>query len=250
MSLIDYSLIDNFNSIAEQTSLRQAAGDFLKKLGISAVHMQGSFPETGPLLIISDHPTGLDSLTLLSIISRNDLYFVAQSNYHVYGPVLLSRLLPIYRPVQIDHFFFEYPLHFSRSPKREYLSLAETRIKNKESIAKAAKLISQGNAVSIFPMGAVGKKQRDMKWKIGLGYLVKQITHPEAQVVFVKIENTNSLDFLRYLHPQIRKTFFPKQERVLKVSKKFLLDDSVGKTREPKEIVKKLETKYNEYFKK
>lgn len=247
LKFIDYTLIASFDALAHKKTLRYAAKNLLHNLKVASVKREGEFPLTGPLLIVSNHPGELDMLTLLSVMPRSDFFFVAQSTYYVYGPTLESKLLPVRRKVPLYNRIFEYPLHLSDHVRREDLSLHQARQKNRLSIQKAADLISKNKAVSIFPMGYVGKPQPGVTWKLGVGYIAKQITHQKTKLVYIHISGDQLGDFLRFVHPKLRK-FFPVQKRVVKVSTPLHLKSLLGKEDNPKEIVKILEKNYYQVF--
>ncbi len=245
---IDYSLIGNFEREAKAGGLQKAALDFLGKLLVSSIEVQGEFPVKGPLLIISNHPTAFDTVTLCAVVPRSDFHFIAQEGYHIYGPTLESHLLPIYRPMTPNHYFFEYPLHFSLKKRRKRFPLAESQAKNRETIWRAAELVSEGHAVSIFPMGDVGKAQTKRKWKAGIGYLVKQITAKSTQVIFVNIQGGQKRDYWKFVVPPLRHLFFKKTSRTLKLSKPLPLQQFISTEMTEKEVVRVLEQKYEQYF--
>ncbi len=74
----------------------------------------------------------------------------------------------------------------------------------------AAAKLNQGELVSIFPTGSAGRNIDGSRWKPGVGYLIKQISNPDASVVFCKISGTHRHDILLFLHPLLRKLIYNK----------------------------------------
>ncbi|PIY69215.1 hypothetical protein COY90_01990 [Candidatus Roizmanbacteria bacterium CG_4_10_14_0_8_um_filter_39_9] len=233
-----------------EIGLQKATLELLDNLGVTSISKIGNVPEDGPLLIISNHTGVFDSLLLFSQISRADFHFIGLSHYAIFGPKVTERLLPIYRVRKLNHKIYEYPLCLQINGKKPVnLTVAEIRLRNKESIRQGAKLINDGNAVSIFPTGGGGKALNDSHWKAGVGFLVKQITNPLTRVVFVQIKGTRMSDLVAYLHPFIRKLFFRPRLISIYFSEPRLLTDLVDQKDDGKTIARKLEKIYQDAWK-
>lgn len=245
----DKQLLEKTIKRAEKDGLRVSTRKLLRDLGITAISKKGDLPATGPLLIISNHVGVFDSLLLCSEINREDFYFTALSTYAVFGKKVRERLLPIYRARRLNHRIFEYPLCLQLKIKLpENLNREEIKSRNRQTINRAAELINQGRAVSIFPGGDVGRSISNSGWKAGVGHLIKQITEPRTKVVFVRITGTRKSDLIAYLRPFLRRLFFRPQPIAITFSKPQLLNKLADLGDNPKEITRKLESLYHDFF--
>lgn len=235
---------------SEEKGIAFATYELLKDLGVTSVSKKEELPAKGPLLIISNHPGVFDSLLLFSQIERNDLHFVALSTYEIFGPKIKERLLPIYRLPDFNHRIYEYPLCLQMTGRApENVTESEIRVRNKQTIRKAANLLNNGKAVSIFPAGSAGKHLADSHWKAGIGFLVKQITNPRTQIVFSQIQGTRPTDLIAYMHPIIRTLLFKPRPISIHFSPPELLSKLVKPEDDGKTIAKKLEKAYQSYWK-
>ena len=244
MSLVDWPLIERFRTIS-QVSIPHAAQSVLCALGITvAVH--GNIPSNGPILFIANHGGGLDTVSLLNVIQRTDIYFVALASYRIYGKIIGTRLLPIYR----KKMFRDYTLDILASGLQHHvqLSIDDLRNQNRLSINRAAQLVSKGAAVLIFPTGTAGKTPTTGTWKAGVGHLAQQVTNPKARVVFIHISHGSFTDLLRYLTPALRRLFFKPKTVGVTFSKPFLLRELIDRQHDGKTIALQLEEKYSAVF--
>ena len=246
MQWFDQKLVKHFSRLIRDQGLHSAAQYVLRQLGIQLIST-GTWPPPGPVLLLGNHPGGLDTFTLMSTIHHSDFYFVAINSYDTFGPHLSQHLLPVYHVNQLNTWIFEYPRDILGRVKVQGLSSSQVRTLNQNTITQAAQLLSSGALVSIFPMGKYGRSQPGTNWKIGLGHLVKQVTNRRTQVVFVKIIGGQSHDFLRFIHPFWRKIFFrPKKVRVY-FSPPQPLFAQVKKSGSPLVIVHTLERQYRQF---
>ena len=235
---------------AEKHGLSFATRELLRDLGINSVSKEGHIPANGPLLIIANHTGVFDSLLLFSQVERKDLHFVALSTYGIFGTKVKERLLPIYRVRRLNHKVYEYPLCLQingRPP--ENLTEEEIRLKNRITISKAAKMVNEGLAVSVFPTGSAGKRLGNSSWKAGVGFLVKQIKNHQTKVVFAQIKGTRQSDLVAYLHPFISKLLFKPRPISIKFSKPHLLSELINFNDDAKSITLKLENIYDTQWK-
>ncbi len=248
--IFDTQLIQKTVERAEKFGLKIATGELLKDLGVTSISKRGDLPKNGPLLIISNHTGIFDSLLLLNQVERNDYFFIALSTYSSFGEKVQERLLPIYRVRRLNHKIYEYPLSLQVNRHLpENLSEQEIRLRNRNSINKAAQLINSGNAVSIFPSGGAGKTLAESHWKAGIGHLIKQITNPHTQVIFVQIQGTKQSDIVAYLYPFIRRILFRPRPISVCFCKPHLLTQLIDQSKDAKIITKELERLYSQQWK-
>lgn len=258
--LFDKKLLISFKNNAAKLGLRPTIGKLFDDFKIKNIYVFGKVPEKGPILIISNHPGILDTLLLCSQVNREDLHFIALAEYGILGRGIRKFLLPIYRKKKSIYIFYKLAasvLKNAGSPEatdgsasiflKEKLSRPEILAKNRSTISKAAKLINQSHAVSIFPAGSVGKPIDGHEWKPGLGFLIKQISNPNAQVVFANLQGTKKIEALSLFNPLIRKIFFRPTRFSIAFSKSYRLNQLVDRDASAKTITKILEQKYKEF---
>lgn len=74
--------------------------------------------------------------------------------------------------------------------------------------------------------------------------MVKQINHPQTQVVFAHIAGTRYSDLVAYMHPVIKKVLFRPQPLTITFSKPKKLRTLVDMTQDAKFIARDLEELY------
>jgi len=233
--IFDTQLIHKTIEKAEKFGLKTATGELLRDIGVTSISKKGAIPNSGPLLIISNHTGIFDSLLLLNQVERNDYFFIALSTYEIFGTKVKEKLIPIYRTRRLNHKIYEYPLSLQVNRcLPEDLPVQEIRFRNRNSITKAAQSINEGNTVSIFPSGGAGKTLAESHWKAGIGHLIKQITNPHT---------------VAYLHPFIRKMLFRPRPISVCFSKSYLLTQIVDQKTDAKTITTKLEKLYLKQWK-
>lgn len=239
MTFVDIGLISKFDKDSQKHDLHFAAKELLNNLGIK-VNVDFEIPD-GPLLIISNHPGSVDSFVSQAAINKKS-YFVALEQHRVLGKAHVDYMVPIYRQRRFFDFFLRNFLE-NYIPQYDDLTLEELQIKNRASISKAADLVNQNQTVVIFPTGRAGKNIKGKKWKAGVGYLVKQISNPKAQIIFMNIQGSAKLDVVRFLNPKIRNLLFKKK----RVEVKFSKPENISKycDLKPKDIAMSLEENYD-----
>ena len=145
-------------------------------------------PGSGPLVFIANHPFGVvDGLALCDLASR------VRKDYAILVNAVLCRE-PRLRP-------FLLPVDFRETPEALRTNLT-TR-------TEATDRLARGEAIAIFPSGAVatapfpGKKPVELEWK---RFVVKLITRSNATVVPVYFHGENSFWFqlASYIHMNLR----------------------------------------------
>lgn len=244
--MFNFKILHEYRNNAKTYDVRRAATEMLASLGVKLIEVQGKIPDQGPILIIVNHVSVLDSLILMSQIERDDFHFVALSTYDVYGPETAQKLLSIYRKRKLNHKIYEYPLCLHMHGKLpQQLSVQEIRKRNRQTIRQAAALVNEGKAVSIFPTGSVGRINHKGSWKMGVGYLVKEISNPNTKIVFAHIKGTRKSDLLAFLHPDLARFFFKPKAVSVSFSESIPLSTLISKENEPTKLVEQLEKAYS-----
>jgi putative hemolysin len=188
---------DCYNSLPESDDPFIFIENALMMLGIKyhPLMKKKAIPESGPLIIVSNHPFGgIDGLVLASIIStvRQDIRILAN---HYLG--LFKELRPIL---------------FSVDPFLKRASISN----NAHSILKAASWVKKGGALITFPAGEVShlsiKKREiaDPKWHNTIGRLV-HITGATVLPVFFNGNNSPLFHLTGLIHPRLRTALLPRE---------------------------------------
>jgi len=145
-------------------------------------------PQDGPIIFIANHPFGVvDGLALGEIISKvRDKFGILVNAVLCRNPKLDPFLLPI-----------------------DFREIPEAMRTNINTRKEAIERLSRGEAIAIFPSGAVatapfpGKEPVDLEWK---RFVVKLITQSKATVVPLYFHGNNSFWFqlASYIHMNLR----------------------------------------------
>ncbi len=194
-----------------------------------------------PVLVVANHPYELEVLVLIgSLPNRNNVKLIINANYLNLIDYGHDQMIPVYighkNHNQYAQSFIKRALNLL-APKNN-LSAEDEHSKNIESIAQAAKFLSGGQLVILFP----DRHSPDGHWFNGIGHLIHQ-TKPEInpQIVFSFIEGTSSKDFRRFIKPINR--FFPPIN--VTFSEPISLAPYIDL--EPKDIRVQLEAQYREW---
>ncbi len=246
-SPIDHKISSQFNEIAENNSISQAAQWVLSEINLQ-VELNGYYDNSQPQIIISNHVSGLDILLLQSVLNREDNYTIAVYATSKMLPASFAKfLLPIYlsgKPPRnkkiIDKLLYYYCTFLENNKSRE------DAIKlNRKTITEAANKISRGSSVVIFPKGEMGESGT---WQPGIGYLIKEITNKYTQIVFTQIKGASSGEANRLVKPSLRRLFFKNKKIEIKINQPISIQEFNSGYLDYKQITKKIETKYSLVF--
>ncbi|GFE69555.1 lysophospholipid acyltransferase family protein [Chroococcus sp. FPU101] len=205
-SPFDFKGNEQFNKIAELDGLQKASQFSLTNLNLQVVQ-QGTINSTNPQLIISNHIGGLDIAIIKSLLSKNNYVISLYASKKTLPKSFADDILPVYfsgKPQKfnniIDQIFYSYCVSLEGNLSRE-----EAMQKNRQTIATAAELISQGASVIIFPTGEMNEGGH---WKPGVGHLLKQIRNPNAEIILTQIKGITRVDEYRIFKPSLRRLFF------------------------------------------
>ena len=71
LPLMDDALLKQFKDDMQSLSLQEAARAFIKAVGVE-LEVDGTLPETGAVLLIPNHPSGIDGFVMLAAVDRPD----------------------------------------------------------------------------------------------------------------------------------------------------------------------------------
>lgn len=217
MPILDHHTFQFLQHQPEQAYVPQVAAEVLERLGVHQLAVRGAHLAAGPVLVVSNHPGGLDPFAQWAAIQRPDVYQVSLLAYHSLGPLMRRRTCPVYHSVRWkDRVFAKlHPTYQPQLATMAELTQQQVRHKNRLSLLKAAKLLDQGKVVVIYPTGSIGQPVSGFGWKAGVAKILAQTSRPDIRILWSRISGTDSTDLLRYLHPSVRETlFYPKSLQV------------------------------------
>ena len=200
MSIKAAPLIGKFlkelESDTKKSGLQAASLKAVKRTG-TRLKKFGNAPETGPTLVVANHPHDAEVLALLaSLPDRPDIFIVINHIYMKASETLSKHFIPVYlthhvhegRPVTLSGRIVDFLL------KPEKLTPDQEHELNIKSIDKAAELINKGGMVVLFPEKRYGER----RWQPGLGHLLKKVDG-KTKLVFAHISGTSRKDYLRLI---------------------------------------------------
>jgi 1-acyl-sn-glycerol-3-phosphate acyltransferase len=173
----------------------------LERFRVSAKVTSGSFLPEGPQVIVTNHHGALDGVILLSLVSRDDVYFVGLYGWSSLGEAVAARLLPVYLSYMPSPFLLERLKNRYYHPLREGVTRFEAARKTSESIRRTSHVLEKGATVIIGPTGGTFFNQSD--WKGGLGHIIKRTDRTDISLLFTRVIGAKRRDFMRFLNPYL-----------------------------------------------
>jgi len=191
---VDPQIIGNFSQNSQELGLAQAAQHTLQQLGIS-VNFQGELTQTGPQLIISNHPSPMDGLVVLSLIARPDVYVIAADVNRAFGPTFAEHMLPVFLSNQpMEHILDWFRIPIATQMEGNLLR-TEAIKRNRTTISQATRLVNEGASVVIFPEGRT--PTINAAWRKGVSFLLHGLIQPDTTITMINIQNVQWSDTLR-----------------------------------------------------
>ncbi len=197
------------------------------------------------VVVVANHPHEVDIIALFAALPpRESSSLIISSRFMNLAPNADKYLIPVYVEHHVD-------IQKGEKLREKFLkkfhpvptySPAQEHKKNIESINNAARKVSEGGSVVIFPNPS---KDENKKWYSGVGYLLHGIkTKKKVYVVRAYIEGTSNFDYLRFI-PHAAKLLTP-----IKVTFAPPLEVSELIKQEPKTVVRKIEASYKTWVNK
>jgi putative hemolysin len=194
--------LDRLDTLYESLGHPQEAEAFVSK-ALEALGVRydfdpeelGSIPESGPVVIVANHPFGAAEALMIAdcvLARRGDLKILANS--------LLQRL------PELD------PLIIGVDP----FETREASRRNLQPLREAIKWVELGGSLLVFPSGEVShfrireRRITDPAWKPSAANIARRASAP---VVPIFVEGRNSLLFqvVGYMHPRLRTAMLPRE---------------------------------------
>lgn len=160
---------------------------------------RGRIPAEGPLLVIGNDPSPMAGFVILSLVRREDHFFIGAPGWTKQGRGVAERCLPVFTTAKFSENFktafrarFIYPRLYGVKP-------AGTGRRNIAALARAAEVLASGRALTMLPAG--GTVAVADNWKHGVGHIMKQTGDAPASVVLVSLRGTKPRDAIRLLNP-------------------------------------------------
>lgn len=151
----------------------------------------GNIPKEGPLVIVSNHPSGtFDGLLLIDVLSkvRPDIKFM--------GNMLLSRIEPL------KEYFIEVNPFDTKSAT------------NISGVRASLKHVHDGGALVIFPAGEISTYKRffskveDKSWSESILKFLKRVNAPILPI-YIDANNSKMFHLVGKIHPMLRTAMIP-----------------------------------------
>lgn len=152
-----------------------------------------NIPKEGPLVIVSNHPSGtFDGLLLIDVLTkvRPDIKFM--------GNMLLSRIEPLK-----EYFIEVNPFDSSSS-------------KNISGVRASLAHVNAGGALVIFPAGEIStykrffRKVEDKSWSDSILKFIKRVNAPILPI-YIDVNNSKMFHFMGQIHPLLRTAMIPRE---------------------------------------
>lgn len=160
---------------------------------------RGGIVPSGPQLVIGNDPSALMGFIILSLLRREDVFYIGAPMYMKMGGSVRQKCLPMFNLGSLR----KHPKEWLRAQLifrfRDGMSPSVAREKNHRAIERAAELVTAGATVYMSPAGGTILKTDD--WKHGVGSIAKRIGDVPAQVVMCRADGTTPRDVTRMLNP-------------------------------------------------
>lgn len=187
-----------YDSVTSRSAERHFSDRCLDVLGINykfSEELLTRIPQTGPLVVVANHPFGaIDGIILNSLLRR------VRSDVKLLGTTMLSRM-PAYAP---DFFFVD------------NFSTKEAAAKNVGSMKAAMRWVRDGGVLGVFPSGEVSHltlktlQVSDPEWIPGIGRLIQK-TGAAVLPIFFDGRNSDLFQFLGLIHPRLRTAWLARE---------------------------------------
>lgn len=128
----------------------------LNNLGIQYEFKNNNIWSKWPVIIYSNHPTGLDPYLLTSALRRNDCYFWGDIYHLKKGKEIAKHIIPIApKPFWtiVRRLLTNWPGYIYMRLTTPALSKEKTKEINRKAFEKTIELLKKGNQIIIFPSG-------------------------------------------------------------------------------------------------
>jgi 1-acyl-sn-glycerol-3-phosphate acyltransferase len=198
---LNIKVIEGFRAYARDHTLSQSMAWLLEQFNVRNEVKSGAFPPAGPQIVIMNHHGAFDGLLLISLIPRDDVYFVGLYGLTDLSEEVAARLLPVYFAYKPSPHLFNRLKNRFYHPLREGVGRDEVWRRNTETVQRASRVLNEGAVVIIAPTG--GDFERLSEWQAGLGHIIKGVRRDDVSIVFTRVLGSRRRDGLRFLNPHL-----------------------------------------------
>lgn len=198
---IKMNFYKGLNSNVKKFGISKASKILIKKLGLLPKVNLRNFPKDGPVLVYSNHPTGLDPFLLAGVLGRGDFLFLGDKYHTLKGNEVANHVAPT-MPTQ--RFFWEFIkrrptnwLGFVKMRMTDKFDYKKAKLVNKVAIEKIVNNVIDGHLSLVFPSGG---EYEFLPWKKGLNKIIKIINNKKVKFTLYKISIKNFSEFKLILH--------------------------------------------------
>ncbi len=195
-----------FDKQVEKGGLQGAAQVLATKLNakieICIPQQSISILETGPVLVVANHPFDSEWGPLLCALpKRPDIFIISSIRVTMAGSNVSKQIIPVHTKSFVESKKLSAILH-RLSGKKHTVTAREVYTVNTKALATALEKLNDGSLVIVFPQGADSSE----RWQHGLGRLLKAAGSQNIHVLFAHIGGTSNWDWLRFI-PIVGKLF-------------------------------------------
>ena len=187
----------NINSLGLSRASKLFLSDHRSKLEVEGCSKSlKQIVSTKPVLLIANHEHELETVALAAALPpRNDTYAIGVQALCLLGDGFSKHIIPVYvRPESTSKSEMKLVSRIGRLLGLSTNIPQDAHEFNRKSIDRAARLLSTGALVVIFPSGA----RKENRWHSGVGHLISKINPAaDAFIVMSRISGTSELDLLR-----------------------------------------------------
>ena len=243
---LNVGFLSEFDRISTERSVPEAMRWWLGECKLQLDIEGGPFPESGPLVILSNHHGIFDFPCIWSNLAREDVYFIGMRATSRLGRAIAARHFHVYMSQKPSPYLFERIKNHTFYRLKEGIDREEATRRNRENASLAAGRVTEGGCLILFP--TAGTYVDATMWKHGIGHLVAEIDNPDLQVVFTHIEGPSRVDLLYMFNPYW--FFWLRRPRriVMKVHNPIGMGEFRDQDTPPKVISTRLRDRYMEIF--
>jgi len=191
---------DSFDDKVKEVGWVDGCNWLIKNLKIKYQIQEKNFPKKGPVIVYSNHPTGLDPYLLTAAVGRNDSYFWGDIYQTKKGNNISKRMIPVApRPFWtiIRRPLTNWPGYIYMRLTVPSKSKKETERINNKAIEKTINLLKDKHQVIVFPSGG---EYEFLPKKKGLSIVVNECKKRNIKVDVYEIKIKKFSELLLFLH--------------------------------------------------
>jgi len=243
---LNVGFLTEFDRIGSRDSVREAMRWWMAECRLNLDVQGPPFPESGPLIILSNHHGIFDFPAIWSNLARDDVHFIGMRATSKLGKAIAARHFPVYMSQKPSPYLFERIKNHTYYRIREGIDRAEALRRNRENTSRAAACVREGGCLILFP--TAGTYVDTTMWKHGIGHLIAEIDNADLRIVLVHIDGPGRADLLYMLNPYL--FFWLRRPRRIRMKTHEPLGIAEFREREtsPREISARLKDRYLEIF--